>query len=101
MMRIGKTFSKEMNSGLGKSGDVHVRIYSPSASSKLAFARGVASSSSSSPTGSMIGLGGSSILSAGASVDTGAWLVRLEGRYGVAEAGLSVNGSLGARGRLE
>jgi hypothetical protein len=69
VMKTGNAFSKEMNSGLGRSGDVHVRIYSPSESSKGAFARGVASSSSSSPAGPIIGLGGSSMLSAGAKVD--------------------------------
>lgn len=69
VMKIGNAFSKEMNSGLGRSGVVHLRIYSPSESSKGGFTRDVASNSSSSPAGPIIGLGGSSIPPAGARVD--------------------------------
>lgn len=38
VINVGKTFSKDMNSGLGRSGDVHVRIYSASLSSNVALA---------------------------------------------------------------
>jgi len=100
VMKIGKTLSKEINSGLGRSGDVHVRMYSPSVSSKVVFTLGVASSSSSSPTSPTIGLGSSSILSETTRVDTGAWLIRRDGRDDVVGLWLSKNGSLGARGRF-
>jgi hypothetical protein len=97
VMKAGKTLSKEMNSGLDRSGVVHVRMYSRSASSKVVFGCGVPSSSSSSPKGPKMGLGGSSLVSAATRLEPGVWLIRRDDGAGL---GLSVNGSLGARGRL-
>ena len=47
-MKAGKSATRDMNSGFGRSGDVHVRKYSASLSSKVAFPRGVSRKTSSS-----------------------------------------------------
>ena len=97
VMKPGKTFSKEMNSALDRSGVVHLRMYSRSESSKVVFDCGVASGSSSSLNGPKMGLDGSSLVSAVTRLELGVWLTRRDDGAGL---GLSVNGSLGARGRL-
>lgn len=44
----GKSETSETNSGFGRFGEVHVRMYSPSLSSNVAFARGISGKTSSS-----------------------------------------------------
>lgn len=71
VMKTGNIFSSETNSGLERSGDVHVRMCSPSVSSKVALTGGVVDGSSSSPTALMTGLEGSPIFSEASGADTG------------------------------
>lgn len=102
-MKVGKIFNRETNSGLGISGEVHIRIYSLSESSKVARARGVEIDSSSSTVCALAGLNGSPKLSGTAIVDAGDTLVRsesLDEDNVVPSTGESINGSLGARGRF-